>query len=477
MKTTKIKIKNLFGITETELDGSSVEITGTNGSGKTSVLDAIRLALSNRSERDYVIKNGENEGEILIETDTGLTIDRKKRAGQADYRRIKENGEDVQTPETFLKQIFTPLQLNPVAFTKMDKNEQNRIILDLIDFKWDLQWIRDQFGELPEGVDYSQNILQVLHDIQDEDGVYFKRRQDINRDIRNQKAFIEDIAEDLPENYNGEKWEAVKLADKYKALESIRAENSKIERAKTFKESVDGKIRSVDAEKEIELASIEKSIASEKEDLSVRIEKLKGEIKAAEEKLKGLEAKKADKVKIVELETKEKIDKINKDNKIAEEYAGKEVVDTKDLVAEIEEIEAMKKHINEHKRMKDMQREIELLKDKSELLTSKIELARTLPGEILKTAQIPVKGLTVKDGIPLIHGLPVSNLSEGEQLDLCVDIAISKPNALQIILIDGVEKLSDENREKLYAKCKEKGLQFIATRTNNSSEMEVTKIC
>lgn len=124
-----------------------------------------------------------------------------------------------------------------------------------------------------------------------------------------------------------------------------------------------------------------------------------------------------------------------------------------------------------------MQREIELLKDKSELLTSKIELARTLPGEILKTAQIPVKGLTVKDGIPLIHGLPVSNLSEGEQLDLCVDIAISKPNALQIILIDGVEKLSDENREKLYAKCKEKGLQFIATRTNNSSEMEVTKIC
>lgn len=34
MKTTKIKIKNLFGISETELDGQSVEITGTNGAGK-----------------------------------------------------------------------------------------------------------------------------------------------------------------------------------------------------------------------------------------------------------------------------------------------------------------------------------------------------------------------------------------------------------------------------------------------------------
>ena len=42
MKTTKIKIRNLFGITEQELDGRSIEITGTNGVGKTSVIDAIK---------------------------------------------------------------------------------------------------------------------------------------------------------------------------------------------------------------------------------------------------------------------------------------------------------------------------------------------------------------------------------------------------------------------------------------------------
>ena len=53
MKTTKITIKNLFGIRETTLDGKSVEISGPKGSGKTSVLDAIRYALTNRSDRDY----------------------------------------------------------------------------------------------------------------------------------------------------------------------------------------------------------------------------------------------------------------------------------------------------------------------------------------------------------------------------------------------------------------------------------------
>lgn len=97
-------------------------------------------------------------------------------------------------------------------------------------------------------------------------------------------------------------------------------------------------------------------------------------------------------------------------------------------------------------------------------------------GEILKTATIPVKGLTVENGKPLIDGKPISNLSEGEQLMLCVDVALSKPNNLKLILLDGVEKLSDSNRQLLYNKCKEAGLQFIATRTTNENELMITEL-
>ena len=62
MKITKIKIKNLYGITEYEGDGKSVELSGTNGAGKSSVIDAIRYALTNKSNRKYVVRNGETEG-------------------------------------------------------------------------------------------------------------------------------------------------------------------------------------------------------------------------------------------------------------------------------------------------------------------------------------------------------------------------------------------------------------------------------
>ena len=53
MKISKLKIENLYGIEQLELDGKSIELTGTNGAGKSSVLDAIRLALTNNSKRKY----------------------------------------------------------------------------------------------------------------------------------------------------------------------------------------------------------------------------------------------------------------------------------------------------------------------------------------------------------------------------------------------------------------------------------------
>ncbi|MDD4564797.1 MAG: hypothetical protein PHE79_04900 [Eubacteriales bacterium] len=472
-KVTKVYIKNLFGITETELDGRSIEITGDNGTGKTSIIDAFIYGLTNQSNRDYIVRKGATEGEIIIETDAGLYINRKKREGKVDYKSVKERGKDVPGPEAFLRDLFTPLQLDPVAFIGMSKQEQNRTILDLIEFDWDLNWIREQFGEIPVGIDYEQNILQVLNDIQAENSPYFQKRQDINRDVRNKKAFVEEIAADLPAKYDAGKWEAYDLGSSYRKLERMREQNSKIERAKAFRDNYNNKVRGIEAEREIAIAAEEKLIANERDGLNSTISRLKAEIKAAEDKLLTIDDKLSDKKKVIEAEHQAKLAKLDKDTEVANEWADKEPIDVTGLDDEVRTAEEMKKHLNEYKRMKSLQEDVELLKEESDELTRKIELARSLPGMILETATLPVEGLTVENGVPLIRGLPVSNLSEGEKLNLCVDVALSKPNSLQVILIDGAEKLSDSNREKLYEKCREKGLQFIATCTTNDSELEV----
>mgnify|MGYP001305466089 CR=1 FL=1 len=475
-KITKIRIRNLFGIKEYEAGGKSVELSGKNGTGKTSVIDAIRLALTNKSERDYIVRNGETEGEILIETDNGLKIHRKPRTQQTDYKSVKQNGAEVASPEAFLKDIFTPLQLNPVEFMQMDKKHQNGLILDMIEYDWNLQTIKEWFGEIVPDVNYEQNILQVLNDIQSEKGYYFMTRQDINRDMRNKKAFIEEIAENIPVGYQAEKWERANLSEIYTKIERIRKENDTIEKAKALIENRNNKVRSFEAEKEIAISALDREFNSRSNQIEKDIERLKAEIRALETERNGLAEKKQDKLSVIESEYKSNIAKYDAEIEEYKEYADKEVKSTVELVEKADMVEKMKSHINEYRRMVALQDEVEELVADSEALTQKIEKARLLPGEILETATIPIKGLSVKDGIPLINGLPVSNLSDGEKLDLCIDVAIQKPNGLQIILIDGVEKLSTELRTKLYEKCKSKGLQFISTRTTDDEDLTIIEL-
>ncbi len=473
MKIVKLRIKNLYGISEYEAGGGSLELTGSNGVGKTSVLDAIKYALTNKSTRKYVVRNGETEGEILIETDTGLTINRKARTNQSDYKSVKQNGREVSSPETFLKDIFTPLQLKPIEFMEMSEKQQNAVILDMIEYPWNLDTIRGWFGELPAWVNYDQNILCVLNDIQSEKGDYYQDRRDIDRDIRNKKAFVEEIAASLPVNYDADKWERASAGEIYQKIERIQRDNENIQKAQALKINRDSKVRKFEADMEIQRSAIEREYESTKNRIDKDILKLQEQIKVLESEKSGLAGKRDDKLNVVESQYKAAVAQYDAEVDAYSEYQGMEPQDVKDLMDQASEIEKMKSHINEYRRMLSLQEEIEELGEKSRHLTDMIEKARMLPGEILADCTIPIDGLTVKDGVPLINGLPVSNLSDGQKLDLCIDVAIQNSAGLQIILIDGAEKLSSALRETLYKKCLDKGLQYITTRPTADTALTV----
>ena len=375
-----------------------------------------------------------------------------------------------------MNDIITPLQLNPVEFISKPIAEQNRIILNLIDYEWDMNTIQGWFGEIPKGVDWQQNILSVLNQIQAENGVYYQTRQQINSEKLFKRKMAEEIAASIPDGFNAEKWEAYDTGAKYQELNKIQQENGKIQRAKMFRDSYDNKLRGIQADRDIAISNAKDAISAEREGLEKTIERLKAEIRAAEDKLTTLDSKLQDKVAVAKADYEVAKAKLDADTGVANEYADRQPTDTTALQAEIDTAEAMKKHLNEYARMVQTQKEVDELQEKSDALTEKIELARKLPGQILKEAKIPVEGLTVENGIPLVRGLPLSNLSDGEKLDLCVDVAISNPSGLQIILIDGTERLDDKSRAALYEKCKAKGLQFIATRTTNDDELQVTEL-
>ena len=478
MKISKLKIENLYGIEQLELDGKSIELTGTNGAGKSSVLDAIRLALTNNSKRKYIVKNGETEGRVLVKLDDGTTIDRKKRTDKSDYKSIKDvNGNEINSPETFLKDIFTPLQLEPVEFLSMSEKEQNRILLNLIEFNKDKkEFIQEKFGEIPSWVNYDDSILEILNQLQSKEGQYYQNREDINRQIRNGIAVINDIAKDIPEGYDAEKWRNFTLSDKYEELNKDKEYNAKIDKSIAYKEDYNNKIKQIETIENNTLLQIEKDKSEEKNKITTEMQELKNRIELLQKDLENIDVKYEKTIAETKSETVAEKAKLDENIKVANEWANKEKINTEMLENELKIAEEMKGHLNEYDRMKEMQKKVDNFNIISETLTNKIELARTLPGEIFKEVNIPVKNFTVENGVPLVNGLSISNLSEGEKLMLCVDVTLSNPNSLKLILIDGVERLSEVNRNELYKICKEKGLQCIATRTTDNNDLNIIEL-
>ena len=478
MKISKLKIENLYGIEQLELDGKSIELTGTNGAGKSSVLDAIRLALTNNSKRKYIVKNGETEGRVVVKLDDGVTIDRKKRINKSDYKSVKdENGNEINSPETFLKDIFTPLQLEPVEFLSMNEQEQNRILLNLIEFNRDKkEYIAEKFGEIPSWVNYDNSILEILNQIQAKEGQYYQTREDINRQIRGGLAIINDIAKDIPENYDESKWRNYTLSDKYEELNKLKDYNNKIDRSIEYKSNYENTVNGLKGKLDSALSIINNNKADRKKAIETNIVELKNKIALLEKDLENVDNDFLIDENKAKAEYDQEIAKLSENIKIANEWASKEKQNTETLENELKIAEEMKGHLNEYDRMVDMQTKVENLRQTSEALTNKIELARTLPGSILKEVNIPVKNLTVEDGIPLVNGIPINGLSEGEKLDLCIDITLSKETNLKLILIDGIEKLSNSNRERIYEKCRKNGVQIVSTRTTDDNELTIVQL-
>lgn len=409
IKISKLKIKNLYGIEELDLDGKSIELVGSNGVGKSSVLDAIRLALTNNSKRKYIVKKGETEGSVYVELDNGITIDRKKRTDKSDYKSIKDGtGNEINSPETFLKDIFTPLQLEPVEFLSMSEQEQNRILLNLIKFDKDKkEFITEKFGEEINWVDYSNSILEILNEIQSKDGKYYQAREEINRNARNEQAIVNDIAKDIPEGYDVEKWRNYTLSDKYEELNKKKEYNAKIDKSIAYKEDYNNKISQLEDKEHAVLVNINANKAEEKARINSEIQKYESEIALLKKELENLDNKYLTQETQAKSETIAEKAKLDENIKVANEWASKSKENTETLENELKIAEEMKGHINEYDRMIEKQSHIETLVAQSKSLTDKIELARNLPGQILKEVEIPVKNLTVENGIPLVNSLPV----------------------------------------------------------------------
>src|SRR5665648_2973 len=250
MRVSRIEIKNFIGIKELKLDLGKINIiTGRKGEGKTSIIQSIQKGFTNQNERVEVIRHGEEEATILIQTDTGLEIDRKIRTNKTDYLKVRKPGEAVPSSEKYLKQFINGDIFRPLEFVDKSPTEQAKIILNMLDIPWTLDDISNWFGEIPDSVNYEAHILQILGQIV---AFYFAQRESINREIVVLKAQVAGYRNELPPNYDGNEWREKKVAEYYKAVHDGEQVNKAIDTAKNLIEGLEGRIATVKAEAETE---------------------------------------------------------------------------------------------------------------------------------------------------------------------------------------------------------------------------------
>ena len=533
----RLEIRNWIGIKELAFDPGKVNIlSGKKGSGKTSTIEALEKAFTNKNNRAEVVRHGEEEATLLIQTDSGLEIERRIRPDRGDYLKIRKPGGAVPQTEAFLRKLINGDIFRPLEFVKKSPDEQAKIILNMLEIEWTKDNISAWFGEVPT-VNYDAHILQVLKQI--EQG-YFEQRESVNREIRVLEAQVQGIKNDLPPNYDGDKWRAMKVQEYYSKIAEAEEVNKKILAARNIIEGLEERMATIAANAESDKQTIKSQqdrkrsdIREFKQFIAQKIEKneeavkqvdariqqtekeLDNELQAEIQKLKEQYGQKKEaarhtirsEVKELEKQTAEYRESLAaKDQEFANIDAMEEQIinsiddtakerietenakaggaktilnelqeiDTEPLTKNAEEVANMQSYLREWERMVDIIREkLAPRQESAKTLTAKIKKARELPMELLKTAAVPVPGITVDaDGKIRIGETLIDGLSEGEQLELAFRVAKAQAGELKVICLDGINKINVSDRKWIEEDMETDEYQYFVL-TTEDGDMQV----
>jgi len=137
---TAENVKRLRAV-EITPDGNVVTITGRNAQGKTSVLDAIWLALGGGAagrETVWPIRDGEDKASVTL--DLGDLVVVRTWTGDKTALTVKSaDGAKYGSPQGVLDALVGRLSFDPLEFTRLSDREQVAALLDLVDLDVDLE--------------------------------------------------------------------------------------------------------------------------------------------------------------------------------------------------------------------------------------------------------------------------------------------------------------------------------------------------
>jgi energy-coupling factor transporter ATP-binding protein EcfA2 len=105
-----------------------------------------------------------------------------------------------------------------------------------------------------------------------------------------------------------------------------------------------------------------------------------------------------------------------------------------------------------------------------QLLDQTVKQLKDLPGEILRTAKLPIEGVEITAGSIMVLDenthtyVPLAERGDSQKMDFCVELAMAlAPENCKVLLVDGAESMDGTQRAALVEKANARGFQVIMT--------------
>ena len=396
MKIVKLSASNFKRLQAVEInpDGTLVRITGKNGQGKSSVLDAIEAVIGGgRALPPRPVRSGAKHAKIIADLGDLIVSRRFTAEGGTSLQVERADGSVLSSPQKVLDALFARFSFDPIEILRMDAKKQ-------------LETLR--------------SVVKVDVDIEALDGRNlrdFNERTDINRDAKNLRSRIEAIdVPDLPAGMPAPK--PVDTEALLSQIESAAATNAEIEQRKVRREQV--------------------------------AEGVKKKRMAGQEKLDRAAELRAEAAELEAEGQKQHMEADADEKRLAEAEPLPEPVDVSALRSQLDNGTAINKTIDRRRERDLLRADLAELEAKAQALTDAIAERTQQKADAIANAKMPVPGLGFTDEGVTLNGLPFEQASSAEQLRASMGIAMAMNPELRVVLIrDG--SLLDEDGLRLVA--------------------------
>lgn len=432
MKLVEAKISNILGIEEQTItpEGRIIEVSGHNGAGKTSVLEAVKDALG-CSQHATLLRNGAEKGEVVLMLD-GLEIRRTHSSSKAQtVVKAQIPGTDafskITSPATFIKSRINPNSVDPVRLLSAKPAELVNVVLQSMPLAVEPKRIEEITGR--QAGDLSGHALAVLGDISRE---YFEQRTGVNRDGKTLVAHKEQLEATIPASAVSADEIRQQIEQAQQDVQLLNDDRSK--KAALIEEEYNQGVTSYDQR----LSDIRAQIAD--------LENAASGVMQSKQLLRG----EADnKIHLLDAETAGRISE------------ARQRVTT--LTRDLEQSAVIE---NTRKQVDDLEKQVQGKRDESAKLTRVLAQLEVYKQELCN--DLPIKGLELRDGTLWLNGVPFDTLNTAARVTLIVELAKLTAGDFGIVVLDNTEMLDSATYAEFLRKAQETDLTFVVARVTDT---------